>query len=262
MKPLWIALAAWAVSAPALFARQAAPPAPQGETQQEQLSKFDELDRAYGRAVKAWRDERRAAAKESKEKEAQVAARHPIKETWPRFEALAAEGEGRALVWLVDEAGDYFESSEAARAKKSELVARLVAQHADQPWAADVMVRMLTRQRSWFDETWVRTKLEELAKASKNAEVCAAAYCELAQRLSSSKASAADKQRATELQAKVTKEYAETAAGRELISKNSASSYEVGGTPPDFEATDPDGTKFKLSDYRGKVVMLDFWGFW
>ncbi|MFM7298716.1 MAG: peroxiredoxin family protein, partial [Planctomycetota bacterium] len=32
--------------------------------------------------------------------------------------------------------------------------------------------------------------------------------------------------------------------------------------PDDFEATDTDGVKFKLSDYRGKVVMLDFWGFW
>jgi len=37
---------------------------------------------------------------------------------------------------------------------------------------------------------------------------------------------------------------------------------QVGMTAPDFEAVDQDGTKFKLSDYRGKVVLLDFWGFW
>jgi len=36
----------------------------------------------------------------------------------------------------------------------------------------------------------------------------------------------------------------------------------VGGRPPDFDATDQDGKPFKLSDYRGKVVVLDFWGFW
>jgi hypothetical protein len=36
----------------------------------------------------------------------------------------------------------------------------------------------------------------------------------------------------------------------------------VGATPPDFEAVDQDGVKFKLSDYRGKVLVLDFWGFW
>ncbi len=36
----------------------------------------------------------------------------------------------------------------------------------------------------------------------------------------------------------------------------------VGSTVPDFEAVDAQGTVFKLSDYRGKVVLLDFWGFW
>jgi hypothetical protein len=36
----------------------------------------------------------------------------------------------------------------------------------------------------------------------------------------------------------------------------------VGCVAPDFEATDAEGVKFKLSDYRGKVLVLDFWGFW
>ncbi len=36
----------------------------------------------------------------------------------------------------------------------------------------------------------------------------------------------------------------------------------LGRVAPDFVAEDQDGVKFKLSDYRGKVVVLDFWGFW
>jgi tetratricopeptide (TPR) repeat protein len=36
----------------------------------------------------------------------------------------------------------------------------------------------------------------------------------------------------------------------------------VGKTAPDIEAEDLDSVKFKLSDYRGKVVVLDFWGDW
>lgn len=36
----------------------------------------------------------------------------------------------------------------------------------------------------------------------------------------------------------------------------------VGCEAPDIEGTDIDGVDFKLSDYRGKVVMLDFWGDW
>ncbi len=35
-----------------------------------------------------------------------------------------------------------------------------------------------------------------------------------------------------------------------------------GKMAPEIEAEDIDGTSFKLSDYRGKVVMLDFWGDW
>jgi cytochrome oxidase Cu insertion factor (SCO1/SenC/PrrC family) len=31
---------------------------------------------------------------------------------------------------------------------------------------------------------------------------------------------------------------------------------------PEIEGQDIDGKKFKLSDYRGKVVVLDFWGNW
>ena len=29
--------------------------------------------------------------------------------------------------------------------------------------------------------------------------------------------------------------------------------------PPDIEGEDQDGQRFKLSDYRGKVVLLDIW---
>ena len=31
---------------------------------------------------------------------------------------------------------------------------------------------------------------------------------------------------------------------------------------PDFEAQDHTGKMVKLSDYRGKVVVVDFWGDW
>lgn len=36
----------------------------------------------------------------------------------------------------------------------------------------------------------------------------------------------------------------------------------IGKSAPDIEAVDLDGVNFKLSDYRGKIVFLDFWGDW
>ncbi len=40
-------------------------------------------------------------------------------------------------------------------------------------------------------------------------------------------------------------------------------SLKIVGTPaPEIEGKDLDGVAFKLSDYHGKVVLLDFWGYW
>ena len=54
-----------------------------------------------------------------------------------------------------------------------------------------------------------------------------------------------------------------SAAGKELehailAKKNSR----VGVIAPDFTGMTPDGKTIKLSDYRGKYVLLDFWGSW
>jgi hypothetical protein len=48
-------------------------------------------------------------------------------------------------------------------------------------------------------------------------------------------------------------------AGRELFGLRH---LQPGKPAPDIEGEDIDGVKFKLSDYRGKVVLLDFWGHW
>jgi hypothetical protein len=37
---------------------------------------------------------------------------------------------------------------------------------------------------------------------------------------------------------------------------------QVGKAAPEIEGEDIDGRKFRLSDYRGKVILLDFWGHW
>jgi len=44
--------------------------------------------------------------------------------------------------------------------------------------------------------------------------------------------------------------------------KHSPADLAVGKLAPEISGVDVDGRKFKLSDYRGKVVVLDFWGDW
>lgn len=38
--------------------------------------------------------------------------------------------------------------------------------------------------------------------------------------------------------------------------------FGIGNVAPDIEGTDLAGVAFKLSDYKGKVIFLDFWGDW
>ena len=55
-----------------------------------------------------------------------------------------------------------------------------------------------------------------------------------------------------------------TRAGRTVAEQANMELYDIrhlaiGKVGPDIEGTDQDGTQFKLSDYRGKVVLLYFW---
>jgi hypothetical protein len=75
--------------------------------------------------------------------------------------------------------------------------------------------------------------------------------------------------------ARVAEKYADVPLGDSTVGKIAAAEYKsrgptlvarfrtsVGSVAPEIEGPDLDGTTFKLSDYRGKVVMLDFWGHW
>ena len=44
--------------------------------------------------------------------------------------------------------------------------------------------------------------------------------------------------------------------------KHSHEDLAIGKLATEISGVDVDGRKFKLSDYRGKVVVLDFWGDW
>lgn len=44
--------------------------------------------------------------------------------------------------------------------------------------------------------------------------------------------------------------------------KFKAEKLQIGLVAPNIAGEDIDGVKFQLEDYRGKVVVLDFWGFW
>ncbi len=62
---------------------------------------------------------------------------------------------------------------------------------------------------------------------------------------------------------KLSSELKNTEIGKSLQNKiNIASRIEIGQVAPDFEQGDMDGNMVKLSDFRSKYVLLDFWASW
>ncbi|HMP02681.1 MAG TPA: redoxin domain-containing protein [Gemmatales bacterium] len=59
-----------------------------------------------------------------------------------------------------------------------------------------------------------------------------------------------------------TESYRPGGGGRSRSNPNAPYGLEVNMRAPELEGADADGKRFKLSDYRGKVVVLDFWGYW
>jgi hypothetical protein len=53
----------------------------------------------------------------------------------------------------------------------------------------------------------------------------------------------------------------DTVAGRAKVELFETCNLSVGKEAPEIEGKDQDGKRFKLSDYRGKVVLLDFWSY-
>lgn len=116
------------------------------------------------------------------------------------------------------------------------------------------------------------TVVETCAKiraGSPHRKVQAAAIFAQAAELSGERGDAAGKQAARELYAQLGAQFSDLAmpSGKSYARVADGYLFEldhlaVGHTAPDFEALDETGARFKLSDYRGKVVMLDFWGFW
>lgn len=181
---------------------------------------------------------------------------------WDKFQALADKGSGRAQLWLATKAQVKTDSKKEATTKKLELFGALIQKHASAEWGEDI-VSAIQAQKKWFGMSEMDKLLCQLKSTSTNREVQAAALQALSKVLDGTSASESDKKRGTEYKAELVKDYQGTRVVDRLNAKEFHDTNLVVGKPvPDFTAKDVEGVEFKLSDYKGKVVLLDFWGFW
>ncbi len=183
----------------------------------------------------------------------------------PRFETLAeahrgTDAEVQAQLWLLKNTWWLREGGEM-ESTALPIAEDLLARHADSP-----RLDMLIEQQYVFTKEQREELFTRVLELSPHRAVQAAAHYGLA-KLSPARG---DDGEPNAHFARLLDEYADarwrqTTYGRIAdahVSPFTAEQLGVGELAPEIEGVDQDGKPMKLSDHRGKVVLLDFWGDW
>jgi hypothetical protein len=249
---------------------QGAKPAPAKTAQAEKPSpsqqKLDAIVERYNNATKEW--EKTMDAAKSEEDYQAAMDKRPGNEFLDELEAVAKEAKGTATAaqaWMqyatiAMSLGNVKQVATAANV--------LVEEHIDSPLIQPIP-GMLGNPRVMKPEQ-AEQMLRRMIEKSPDKGVQASALLVLGTKLMNGKK--VSPERMAEGRAMLEKlqknyvgvkstrgpEYSAIAEGQLFEVDN----LQIGKAPPDFEVTDENGVKFKLSDYRGKVVVIDFWGNW
>ncbi len=234
---LCIPLALAAAAAPAGARIQDTAPADQATTTVGELAA---LEAEYAKALVAWKtryDEAEGRARVDLRKE------HPAYGFWDRFEALGKAGEGRAYLWLADSVRHVGLGKDEKGPVLQVIYAALLEGHVADPWF-DQVVGRLVRHARYLGEDEVLRWLTDAGAKVEPPMTKALITVKQGQILARSR----DKER--------------KARGEAMLEAYSKENILPGATALDFKASTIDGHDFNLSDYRGKAVLVDFYGFW
>jgi hypothetical protein len=223
---------------------------------------FKELTAKYDTAYQEFLKEYRAA-KTNEERQKILREKQPKLQEFTAKLLEIAEKNAKdpaavdCLIWIVQRGGGTPDGRKA--------VATLTKDHIEHEKLGDLCV--------WIgrvDPNAEKTFREIIAK-NKHKEVQGQATFALAELLQNQANRTKDEAKAKEAEGlldEVVKKYADVKSRQGTLGQAAEQTlFEVrnlaiGKTVPEIEAEDTDGKKFKLSDYRGKVVMIDFWGHW
>lgn len=204
------------------------------------------------------------------EKVRELHAREPGAQFVPEFVALAERVKGTdvaAKSWMqVLQLGG---GQPAPDSPVSKAVERLFADHIQSPALAGLAMQLQYAAQALGRKECVEA-LKKLKQKSPHDAIKAEALFALASLLLDDESQGHDKAQAREALVELQKSYGALTTGQSEMGYAEFAErtiYELDHLQlhmqvPDFEAVDQDGVKFKLSDYAGKVVIVDFWGLW
>jgi hypothetical protein len=235
---------------------------------------YDELAEDFEAAQDAWYELRKQAKEDDESSgDASKLPPHPAKKFMNEFKWYAENRAGRpeaipALVWIVRNASEADVSARPSPAPWA--LDRLTEDHAAQAEIQDALPK-LKYAMYVVDRTSLIRLYQRVIRENERKEVLALATFNLAFTLyqaspgeeSDEDSAEADRRRAKKLFNKVARAYPDTDAAKDAKGYLfEIDNLQVGMVAPDFEGTDTDGRVITLSQFRGQVVVVNFWGFW
>ena len=186
----------------------------------------------------------------------------------PKFEALAQELAGtksglRAEIWVLR--NHWWKRTAGTMEQAANKQARrLIEEYSDSP-----QLSRIAEFRYLYGRDAVNSLMDELIEASPHDRVDAWAIHAKAFGLRRSK-DQQDVSRLRENLELLRDRYGEVAyrdstfgaIAKAMLNPHPSERLQVGKVAPEIEGTNVDGTSFRLSDFRGKIVLIDFWGDW
>lgn len=173
----------------------------------------------------------------------------------------------KALVWVVENRGPGPQSAEVAKA-----LTILRADHAKSDFVAALCER-LDRLDSAESEAFLRAVAADNPSRVTKGKALYNIACLLRKRADARynddpRASAQSLQEAERTLAELASDYADVKDGSRTLADRARRTLDdlrrlsCGKPAPEVEGEDGDGKRFRLSDYKGKVVVIDFWAGW
>ena len=237
----------------------------QQDQQVEQFESFDQFQESRTAAMRDYSARYRAA--KTREAKAAVAKTRPTLDPYlGQLEKFIREGSAEE----ADKVAKWWMHGDRAKRDGQRILDALVEAHADSEIFTKYVPRanyLLTSEKA---EALHRTLLEKNNFDSVKASATYSLQALLNKQVKTLEGKDAETMTAEieSLRETLMKQYPEAvdSSGITFVARVKARMYarnlDIGKMVPDIVGSDLDGVEFKLSDYKGKVVLLDFWGDW